>query len=198
MDKKIFLKSVAEHGYNVYFGAKKHFATYDIVEKVPGWIAFITLCIGIWQIYAPTFAFNKEVSMLIIFVSIAALLINQYVTKKDEYRDNGNQLIAIHNDLKSLYYQVQSSSTPTVTQTHQDTLQELLNRYYAVSIPKQIFLSDWYAHYKFFCQSQYEWINEQKNLTWKDKIPFSARIFLATLFLIFSLLIINLLFTKFK
>lgn len=74
MDKKIFLKSVAEHGYNVYFGAKKHFATYDIVEKVPGWIAFITLCIGIWQIYTSTFAFNKEISLLIIFVSIAALL----------------------------------------------------------------------------------------------------------------------------
>lgn len=50
MDKDIFLKSVAEHGYNVYFGSKKHLATYDIVEKVPGRIAFITLCIGIWQI----------------------------------------------------------------------------------------------------------------------------------------------------
>lgn len=198
MNKDIFLKSIAEHGYNIYFGAKKHFATYDIVEKVPGWIAFITLCIGIWQIYAPTFAFNKEISLLIIFLSIAALLINQYTTKKDAYRDNGNKLIEIHNDLKSLYDQIQSSNTPTVTQTHQDTLQELLNRYYAISIPKQIFLSDWYAHYKFFCQSQYEWIHEQKKFTWKDKVPFSARLLLYFLILFFVLLIFALLCTYFK
>ncbi|MFB2516021.1 SLATT domain-containing protein [Lysinibacillus sp. OTC-L20] len=124
MDKDIFLKSIAEHGYNVYFGAKKHFAIYDIVEKVPGWIAFNTLCIGIWKIYAPIFTFNKGVSLLIVFVSIA-LLISQYATKKDEYRDNGNKLIEIHNELKSLYYQVQTSSTSTVNQTHQDKLQEI-------------------------------------------------------------------------
>lgn len=184
MDKDIFLKSVAEHGYNVYFGAKKHFATYDIVEKVPGWIAFITLCIGIWQIYAPSFSYSKEVSLIIIFASIAALLINQYATKKDEYKDNGNQLIEIHNELKSLYYQVQSSNTSIVNQTHQDTLQDLLNRYYTLCLPKQIFLSDWYAHYKFFCQSQYEWIDEQKKFKWTDKVPFSARLFFMTVVVI--------------
>lgn len=191
MEKEKFLKSVAEHGYNVYFGAKKHFATYDIVEKVPGWIALITLCIGIWQIYAPTFTYSKEVSLIIILASVIALQINHYAANKEHYKDNGNELIKIHNDLKKLYLQVQSSSNPTVTQAHQDTLQELLNRYYAISIPKQIFLSDWYAHYKFFCQSQYEWINEQKKFTWKDKIPFSARLFLGILLLIFAILIIS-------
>lgn len=184
MQKEKFLKNVAEHGYNVYFGAKKHFATYDIVEKVPGWIALITLCIGIWQIYAPTFTYSKEVSLVIIVASVIALQINQYAANKELYKDNGNALIKIHNDLKDLYLQVQSSQNPTVDQTHQDTLQKLLEQYYALSIPKQIFLSDWYAHYKFFCQSQYEWINEQKNFTWADKVPFTARILLITILLI--------------
>ena len=35
MDKNTLLKMIAETGYNVGFGAKKHFATYDIVEKAP-------------------------------------------------------------------------------------------------------------------------------------------------------------------
>lgn len=179
MDKDKFLTTLAEHGYNVQFGARKHFATYDIIEKIPGRIAFLTLCIGIWQIYKPDFNFNKEVSLLIIFASIAALLINQYTNQKDDYRKTANRLIEIHNALKEMYYKIQSSSTPTVDQIHQDKLQELLREYYRISISKQIFFSDWYAHYKFFYQCQYEWINEQKNFTWKDKIPLSARLVVA-------------------
>jgi len=36
MKKDLFLKEVAESGYNIGYAAKKHFATYDIVEKAPG------------------------------------------------------------------------------------------------------------------------------------------------------------------
>ena len=36
MNKDEFLKAVAETGYNVGFGAKKHFSTYDIVEGIIG------------------------------------------------------------------------------------------------------------------------------------------------------------------
>ncbi|WP_232223960.1 hypothetical protein [Anoxybacteroides tepidamans] len=49
MDKDHLLRSLAENGYNVSFGAKKHFATYDIVEKIPGFLALISLLIGVWQ-----------------------------------------------------------------------------------------------------------------------------------------------------
>ena len=35
MDKNDLLKQIAEASYNIGYGAKKHFATYDIVEKVP-------------------------------------------------------------------------------------------------------------------------------------------------------------------
>ena len=42
MNKAELLKCIAETGYNVGFGAKKHFATYDLLEKMPGWIGFIS------------------------------------------------------------------------------------------------------------------------------------------------------------
>lgn len=50
MDKDGLLKSIAEMGYNVGFGAKKHFATYDIVQKVPGAIGFVSMAIGIFAL----------------------------------------------------------------------------------------------------------------------------------------------------
>lgn len=179
MKKEIFLKSLAEHGYNVMFGAKKHFATYDIVEKVPSGIALITLLIGIWQLYAPSFDYSKEVSLVIILVSVVALQINLYNSNKDDYMTAGIKLTEIHNELKDLYYWVKSSTESEVNNEQQEKLQKLLNDYYAISITKQITFSDWYAHYKFFYQAQHEWIDEQKSFTWKDKFPMSFRIWTA-------------------
>lgn len=175
MKKELFLKQLAENGYNVIYGAKKHFSTYDIVVKTPGRIAFLTLSIGIWQIYKPSFPFNTEVSLILILASLCALTISQYNSEKDRYRDVGNQLIQIHNKLRDIYYQIKSSDQEVVENDSQISLKvnELLNEYYKISISKQIFLSDWLAHYKLFFQSQIEWIDEQKAFTWRDKIPFS-------------------------
>lgn len=178
MERELFLKQLAENGYNVIYGAKKHFSTYDTVVKMPGRIAFVTLTIGIWQIYKPSFLYNTEMSLLLIIASIIALLISQYNSEKERYREIGNRLIKIHNELRKLYYQVKSSDKTYFNDESIESVRmnELLEEFYEISISKQIFLSDWIAHYKLFFQSQYEWIDEQKNFNWKDKIPLSFRI----------------------
>lgn len=178
MERELFLKQLAENGYNVIYGAKKHFSTYDIVVKMPGRIAFVTLTIGIWQIYKPSFLYNTEMSLLLIFASIIALSISQYNSEKEKYREIGNRLIKIHNELRNLYYQVKSSDKTYFNDESIESVRmnELLEEFYEISISKQIFLSDWIAHYKLFFQSQYEWIDEQKNFNWKDKLPLSFRI----------------------
>ncbi|MDA2638702.1 SLATT domain-containing protein [Bacillus cereus] len=191
MKKEIFLKSLAEHGYNVMFGAKKHFATYDIVEKVPSGIALITLLIGIWQLYAPSFDYSKEVSLVIILVSVVALQINQYSAQKEDYMKAGIRLTEIHNELKDMYYQTNGSTESDVTKEEQEKLKGLLNDYYATSITKQIAFSDWYAHYKFFYQAQHEWIDEQKSFTWKDKFLMSLRIWIVILTITILILVIK-------
>ncbi|PMC35742.1 hypothetical protein CJ195_18360 [Bacillus sp. UMB0899] len=175
MNKELLLRQLAENGYNVYYGAKKHFATYDIVEKAPGRIAIITLLIGILSLYEPNFLYNKEVSVALIFASVIALTISLYNGEKETYKDIGTQLTQLHNELRTIYYRVQGSNQE---QFHQEVeeMNQILNRYYDLSISKQIFLSDWYAHYKLFFQSQYEWLDEQKNFTWRDKVPMSFRI----------------------
>lgn len=189
MDKDTFKKNLAEHGYNVLFGAKKHFATYDIVEKFPNMIALVTLIIGIWQIYDPSFQYNKQISLLIILVSVIALHINQYNAEKENYMEVGKRLIQIHNELKDMYYKIDSAQE--ITKANEYTLNKLLKEYYDISITKQIILSDWYAHYKFFAQAQYEWIDEQKGFTWKDKFPMSLRIWIIIVIIITSILVIK-------
>ncbi|QHS24335.1 SLATT domain-containing protein [Virgibacillus sp. MSP4-1] len=178
MKKDYFVRQLAENGYNVIYGAKKHFSTYDMVIKMPGRIAFITLSIGIWQIYKPGFLYNTEVSLALIIASIIALTISQYNSEKDRYRVIGNRLIQIHNELRDLYYQAISSNQEEYCNDSNETvmMKKLMDEFYEISISKQIFVSDWIAHYKLFFQSQYEWIDEQKNFTWKDKIPLSFRI----------------------
>lgn len=189
LDKKYFLRQLAENGYNVFYGAKKHFSTYDIVEKTPGRIAFITLSIGVWQIYKPTFSFNKEVSLFLILASIAALTISQYNSEKENYRIIGNRLIQIHNELREIYYKTKSLNNEDIKKESK-RMEELMDEFYEKSISKQIFISDWIAHYKLFFQSQYEWLDEQKKFTWKDKIPFSLRITVIGFFLAGILLIV--------
>lgn len=172
MGKNHLLRCLAESGYSISFGAKKHFATYDIVEKIPGFFALLSLLIGVWQIYKPGFKYNIEVSVALIFLSIIALSISLYNSEKERYREVGNQLILLHNQLRSIYYRVKSSTSDHF-QVEEAKMDRIMDEYYRINITKQILMSDWYAHYKFFFQTQHEWIDEQKKFTWKDKIPFS-------------------------
>ena len=53
MNRELLLKDVAESGYNIGYAAKKHLATYDIVEKAPGWISVISFAFGILALGFP-------------------------------------------------------------------------------------------------------------------------------------------------
>ena len=83
MDKAYLLKRIADTGYNVGFGAKKHFATYDIVEKAPGWIGFISLAIGVFALFIDSLA-TKHISAVLIVAGISGLLVNAYAESKQK------------------------------------------------------------------------------------------------------------------
>lgn len=174
MDKDSLLKSIAEMGYNVGFGAKKHFATYDIVEKVPGLIGFISIAIGILSlVFAPLSA--KLPSACLTIAGVLALYINFFDHCKGDYDREGRSLTVLFNRLRDLYRQVQAGAD--VTASHAE-LKAIETEFYASGLSKQIVGSDWYAHYKFFAQMQIEWVAEQKRFTWRDKVPPSLRIWI--------------------
>lgn len=171
MDKNSMLKQLAENGYNVGFGAKKHFATFDIVEKIPNAISLITLLVGIGQLAYPHNDYNTGISTTLILASIIALTISSYSAEKEKYMKTGIELTQLFNELRVLYYKVNNSNQADFPEEYSQ-MNNILNKFYEISISKQIFASDWYAHYKFFYQMQIDWINEQKSFSfWKDKIP---------------------------
>lgn len=177
MSKDDFLKQVAETAYNVGFGAKKHFATLDIVEKIPGFIGFISLVVGVFALYVDELS-TKDISAVLIITSIIALYINSYNADKKTYEDKGIILTQILNELKTFYNQVKIQ-TYELTEQDFEKLREIESRYYENSISKQILFSGWYAHYKFFWEMQIDWINEQKNFRFlRDMLPLSFIFFL--------------------
>ncbi|WP_447726263.1 SLATT domain-containing protein [Sphingomonas koreensis] len=171
MDKAGLLRTIAETGYNVGFGAKKTFATFDIVEKGPGWIGFVSLAVGVYALYVDALA-AKFPSATLVVAGIGALYISFY--RSGEYEKAGNEQIRLFHRLRDLYREVESGADVTASRAK---LAQIEGEFYAVTISKQIFLSDWYAHYKFFAQSQIGWMDEQLHFQWwKDKIPLSAKV----------------------
>lgn len=170
MDKDRLLRAIAEKGYDVVFGVKKTFATYDIVSKGPGWIGFISSAVGVLAlIFDPLSA--KFPSAILVIAGIASLYLSFY--RAEEYEKAANSQLFLYNNLKSLYRSVQSGADVVTAKSEYDAIEAA---YYSVTVGKQVFLSGWYAHYKLFAESQVDWMDEQIHFTWKDKWPVSARI----------------------
>lgn len=169
MNSDALLKCIAETGYNIGFGSKKHFATYDIVEKVPGTIGFISMAIGVLSLVLELLS-AKWLSAVLIVAGIGALYISFFNPKKHDYVRVGTKLTTLFNDLRDLYRTIQSGGN---VEEGYAKLKEVEEQFYQASISNQIVLSDWYAHYKFFAQMQIDWIDEQKKFTWRDRVPLS-------------------------
>jgi hypothetical protein len=175
MDKQGLLKQIADTAYNVGYGSKRHFATYDIVDKIPETINFLSLAIGVYALIFDILS-TKFLSATFVILGITGLYINFYKDRNGDYEKKGVFLTQLYNELKSLYYQVKSSTNSNFD-TELKSLADIESRFYSSSISKQILFSDWYAHYKFFWQHQIDWIDEQKKFRFfRDKIPLSLSI----------------------
>lgn len=184
MNKDLFLKSIAETGYNVGFGGRKHWATYDIVDKVPGFIGFGSMAFGIFALIYDELS-AKYLSAALLVIGLIGLYVSFYDHKKGDYERSANKLTTLYNDLRDLYREVKGGVD--VLDSHVDRLKVIEGEYYNNCISKQVLFSDWYAHYKFFWQYQIDWVEEQKNFRlFRDKIPLSLMfwVFLVVVFLV--------------
>ena len=173
MNKVDLLKSIAEKGYDVGFGAKKHFATYDIIEKAPGLISFASMAFGIFSLAVKDLS-TALISAMFIVLGIIGLYISLYDHKKSSYDKSGIALTKLYNELKALYLKVKSTDESNDFSQFQEELNDIENRFYPECISKQILFSNWYAHYKFFWEHQIEWVDEELKFTLvRDKVPLS-------------------------
>lgn len=172
MKKDQLLKSIAETAYNVGFGGRKHWATYDIVDKVPGLIGFLSTAFGIFALIYDQLS-EKSLSAAFIVFGLIALYITFYEQNKSKYAESANKLTILFNSLRDLYRTVQGHPDDDVD-LYIEQLHLIENNYYDTCISKQILFSDWYAHYKFFWQYQIDWLDEQKKFKlFRDKLPLS-------------------------
>ncbi|CAG34970.1 unknown protein [Desulfotalea psychrophila LSv54] len=180
MNKEDLLKHIAETGYNVGFGAKKHFATYDIVEKTPGFISFFSMAFGIYALAFEGLS-TKFLSASFVVLGIVGLYISLYDHKKTAYESYGIKLTQLYNDLAKLYRKTKNSDGSDI-EILENQLSQLQGEYYSSCQSKQILFSDWYAHYKFFWQHQIDWVDEQKHFSFlRDKIPLTFSLFVVGL-----------------
>lgn len=174
MNKDLLLKDIAESGYNIGYAAKKHLATYDIVEKAPGWISILSFAFGVLALVIPQLD-NSTLAAFLLIVSYAVFYFNSYQDGRHEYSKAGSRLTTLFTTLRTLYYEVKSRDDAANLDDLAARYRELLNESQSIGISKQIFLSDWYAHYKFFWQAERSWLEEKRPFTfWRDKIPLSA------------------------
>jgi len=176
MTQEQMLKIIARHGYNVGFGAKKNFATYDLICKTPGRISFVSLAVGIFALITPQLATSKISALLIIF-GVITLYIQLYDSEKQKYAIAGDAQTKIFNSLELIYRSVKSDPDVDYVST-QKSISQLMDEFYDTTISKQIFGSNWYAHYKFYCEFEKRWVEEELNLTLKDKVPLSFCLFI--------------------
>lgn len=173
MNKSDLLRCIAEKGYDVGFGAKKHFATHDIIEKVPGLISFLSMAFGIYALVIKTLS-TELISATFIVLGVMGLYISMYNHKKDAYEKSGVALTQLFNELKSLYLRVKNLDDSSDLSAYQDELSDIESRYYPHCISTQILFSNWYAHYKFYWEHQIGWVNEQVKFSFfRDKVPLS-------------------------
>lgn len=172
MTKPDLLRQIAQAGYNVGYGAKKHFATYDLAGKAPGFISFLTFAVGLYFLLLD-FTAKKYFSAACIILGVVGLRISTWDHKKDEYAKVGRDLTGLFNSLKALYYQVKASDSTDMSPFFA-RLEALQNEYNTTCLSNQMLFSDWYAHYKFFWQQQIDWIDGELHFTlFRDKLPLS-------------------------
>lgn len=173
MKRETLLKLIAETAYNAGYGAKRHFATYDIIEKLPGWVALLSAAAAILALFIPAME-AKWVSATFIIISIGAGNILLYDRDKTKYAEVGTVLTERFHELRVLYHEVKSQPDGIDLPDHAKRHAAIQAAVLKTNFAKQIFLSDWYAHYKFFWQQQTGWIDEQLKFTlFRDKLPLS-------------------------
>lgn len=186
MDKAGLLRSIAETGYNVGFGAKKNFATHDIVQKAPGLIGFVSLAVGVYALmYEPLN--SKWIAATLVVLGIASLYITNYDHNKLAYSGEGERLTSLFYRLRDLYRDVQSVDEQDDVSVYRTRLDSIQSDFFSTNQTKQIMFADWYAHYKFFWQHQIGWIDEQLNFKLlRDKVPLTFTLIVIALVITFG------------
>jgi hypothetical protein len=178
MKKKALMKNLARTAYNVGFGAKKHFLTYDIYRILPRFISLATTLIGVYQLSIWYENIKDEtgkdlLSVSLIVVGIIGLVLDLLSSSKEQYNHVGKQMIKYYNELSDMYAIVETknesdSSLEDIEVRRKQIQQEVDN----CSLSNQAIFTHWFTHFGFFKTMQSDWVVKELNLGKFEKYPF--------------------------
>tara|TARA_R110001606_G_scaffold399222_1_gene582288 strand:- start:10308 stop:10919 length:612 start_codon:yes stop_codon:yes gene_type:complete len=182
MDNNQLKKHIAETGYNVGYTAKLHFASFEMIEKIPGIISFISMAFGVY-----TLAFSelstKFMSSTLLVLGLTGIYISMKNGDKNSYEVKGRILTGLFNELKHLM--TDAKTHPEETESISAQLKDIENKYNENCASNHIMFASWLGHYKFFWEQQIEWIAEYRPFGfWRDKVPLTLWVTVFTLLII--------------
>tara|TARA_B100000780_G_C21126925_1_gene457697 strand:+ start:6273 stop:6887 length:615 start_codon:yes stop_codon:yes gene_type:complete len=184
MEKNNLQKHIAETGYNVGYSAKLHFASFEMIEKLPGLISFLSTAFGIYALAFSELS-TKFMSCTLLVLGLIGLYITMKNGEKANYEEKGKLLTDLFNELKHLLTEAeQTSSDPNDIKRK---LQDIESRYNKSCASHHVMFASWFAHYKFFWEQQTEWIEKQRPFGFfRDKVPLTLWFSLIVLMLLIA------------
>lgn len=174
--KEDLLKQIADKAYSISYAANLNFATYDIVTKTPGRIAFLTIVAGILGLGWPELT-AKWLSVVILIFGVANVYIRKFTSDIASYKYRGNKNTEQWDKLRGLYVKVKSMDAAVDFSNEVNEFSAKEQEFNDGAEPDQIVFSNWFAHYKLFCEKDVSWMDEQLHFgLWRDKIPQTAKV----------------------
>lgn len=178
-------KHIAETAYNVGYSAKLHFASYEMIERLPGLISFFSMAFGIYALAFSNLS-TKFMSCALLVLGLIGLYVSMRNGEKANYKQNGDSLMDLFNELKHLMSELEGVS-PDIPKAKTD-LKNIEIKFNQSCAPHQIMFASWLAHYKFFWEQQIAWIDEQRKFGFfRDKVPLTFWISLIVMAIIILL-----------
>ena len=169
MEKNDLLKHIAEAGYNVGYTAKLHFASYEMIEKIPGLISIISMIFGIYALAYEGLS-TKSISCTLLGFGIIGLYVSLRKNDIEDYQEKGVVLTGLFNELKHLIGEAKHSTGDLAE--YSVKLVAIETQYNNNCASQHIMFASWFAHYKFFWEQQIGWIDEYKKMGFfRDKVP---------------------------
>ncbi|MDH2423024.1 SLATT domain-containing protein [Cobetia amphilecti] len=175
MNEQDLKKQIAREYYNTIYGAKINFASYDICEKMPTIISFISLTIGVLGLVYEVFN-SKDLSAAMLIIGIIGLMLKTREEQKNVYKEAAINLLNISKSLEQLHSKIDLNKSNEDKEGYYTSLSAQQKLHSGISQPSPVFLASWYAHYKLFSEHNVKWMCEELNLKWTDKCPLSFRI----------------------
>ncbi|WP_350627686.1 SLATT domain-containing protein [Pseudoalteromonas sp. CAL260-MNA-CIBAN-0059] len=185
MDINNLKKHIAETAYNVGYSAKLHFASYEIIERLPGLISFFSMAFGIYALAFSNLS-TKFMSCTLLVLGLIGLYVSLKNSDKEAYEEKGIALTGLFNELKHLMSDAKSQTSNITSIANK--LNDIEGRYNNSCASSHIMFATWFAHYKFFWEQQIAWIDDQRKFSFfRDKIPLTFWVSLIVVAIIFLL-----------